>query len=301
MIKNSEINYDIVLMDIQMPVMDGITATRALRKLYSPEELPIVALTADVMKDTVQRTIENGMQAHVPKPIDFSNLLQIISKLVTGKTIQLDLQAAEKEGFKDLQEHFKTLQVEKAIRRLNGNFDLYKKTMKNFSKKYDDFEKKINQLFADGDFNAISREFHTLKGLAGTVGDQFLQDKAEVYEKAFKGSTPSIHLRGTEEFVVFLQAIERLAKGFIDYFNEENTDEEFIEQLASDEDFKNLLDHLNELFDSFDTEAEIKLKALQSEFLARDAENVYVSLLQKIENYEFEDASEILTRFIADQ
>lgn len=301
MIKNSEINYDIVLMDIQMPVMDGITATRALRKLYSPEELPIVALTADVMKDTVQRTIENGMQAHVPKPIDFSNLLQIISKLVTGKTIQLDLQAAEKEGFKDLQEHFKTLQVEKAIRRLNGNFDLYKKTMKNFSKKYDDFEKKINQLFADGDFNAISREFHTLKGLAGTIGDQFLQDKAEVYEKAFKGSTPSIHLRGTEEFVVFLQAIERLAKGFIDYFNEENTDEEFIEQLASDEDFKNLLDHLNELFGSFDTEAEIKLKALQSEFLARDAENVYVSLLQKIENYEFEDASEILTRFIADQ
>ena len=77
--------YDLVLMDMQMPVMDGITATGYLRQLYSPQELPIVAMTANVMQEEIDQCFEVGMQDYVSKPIDLDRLWEVLAKVIKPK------------------------------------------------------------------------------------------------------------------------------------------------------------------------------------------------------------------------
>ncbi len=73
--------YDVVLMDIRMPILDGYGAARAIRALDRPDaNLPIIAMTADAFSEDVQRCLESGMNAHIAKPIDINNLIQHLQK-----------------------------------------------------------------------------------------------------------------------------------------------------------------------------------------------------------------------------
>ena len=76
--------YDAVLMDIQMPVMDGYTATRAIRSLENRKlaEVPILAMTANAFQEDVQASMDAGMQGHIAKPIDVSNLMDTLSSVL---------------------------------------------------------------------------------------------------------------------------------------------------------------------------------------------------------------------------
>jgi len=80
-VKSATLKYDIILMDIQMPVMDGYEATRQIRTLPScnSDELPIIAMTANVFKDDIEKCLEVGMNAHLSKPVDIEKLLNVLS------------------------------------------------------------------------------------------------------------------------------------------------------------------------------------------------------------------------------
>lgn len=69
-------HYDLVLMDINMPIMDGVESTRKIRKTHSREALPIIALTANVMTDDVQDYLESGFNDHIPKPVEYDQLIR---------------------------------------------------------------------------------------------------------------------------------------------------------------------------------------------------------------------------------
>ena len=75
--------YDIILMDMQMPVMDGVTATREIRRLAPQSAVPIVAMTANVMQEDRQRCFEAGMNDFVSKPIDPDELVAVLLKWIT--------------------------------------------------------------------------------------------------------------------------------------------------------------------------------------------------------------------------
>ena len=82
-------DYDLVLMDVQMPVMDGLTATRAIRALpnLSAQSTPIIAMTANVLPGQVAKCLEAGMDDHLGKPISPSDLLNIISRWSDGREV----------------------------------------------------------------------------------------------------------------------------------------------------------------------------------------------------------------------
>ncbi len=81
--------YDLVLMDMQMPVMDGITATRAIRALTGPErDVPVVALTANILPAQIELCLEAGMQAHLTKPIDVKALHDVLHRCSLSRPIQ---------------------------------------------------------------------------------------------------------------------------------------------------------------------------------------------------------------------
>ena len=75
--------FDVVFMDIQMPVMNGYQATRAIRELHTPytDQLPIIAMTADAFAEDVQKCMECGMNGHVAKPVDVNKLLGLLKQI----------------------------------------------------------------------------------------------------------------------------------------------------------------------------------------------------------------------------
>ena len=76
--------YDAILMDVRMPVMDGLNATRAIRALDRPDAkaVPIIAMTANVFDEDVQRSLQAGMNAHLTKPVDADHLFQTLEELI---------------------------------------------------------------------------------------------------------------------------------------------------------------------------------------------------------------------------
>jgi CheY-like chemotaxis protein len=81
MVKN--ISYNLILMDMQMPVMDGLTATREIRKIY--KDIPIIAMTANAFKEDADACIAAGMNAHVAKPIDHKSFMSLLTDYLVKK------------------------------------------------------------------------------------------------------------------------------------------------------------------------------------------------------------------------
>jgi two-component system sensor histidine kinase/response regulator len=78
-------NYDVVLMDIQMPVMDGLAATRQIRKRYSDVQLPVIAMTAHAMTGDKEKSLAAGMNAHITKPLVLKEMFDTVRECINYK------------------------------------------------------------------------------------------------------------------------------------------------------------------------------------------------------------------------
>jgi len=80
-------NYDVIFMDVQMPEMDGLEATRRIRDLDIPQAktVPIVAMTANVFKEDVEKCLAAGMNEHIGKPLDFDDVMKILGKYLKNR------------------------------------------------------------------------------------------------------------------------------------------------------------------------------------------------------------------------
>jgi PAS domain S-box-containing protein len=152
--------YELILMDLQMPVMDGYEATKNIREIN--KNIPIVALTANAMKEDVQRTQEAGMNDHLNKPIEVDKLYETLLKYISKKTEVLS-DDVENDDVTVIPE-FKTVDTKKGLEHLANNKKLYIKLLNDFKKDYKDLN--IDDL-DDTSFKLIT---HTLKGLSGNIG-----------------------------------------------------------------------------------------------------------------------------------
>ncbi len=183
--------YDLVLMDMQMPVMDGETATREIRKEAKFADLPIVAMTANAMEGDRERCLEAGMNDHVPKPIDPDGLFRTLAQWIAPGDREV---AAEPAGFSeeietgvmDL-ESVDGLDVGEGVKRVMGKRDFYEKLVRGFAT--GDEAKAVETVrsqLLEGEREAAERTAHSLKGVAGTIGAGELQSRAAVLEAAIK-------------------------------------------------------------------------------------------------------------------
>ncbi len=169
--------YDAILMDIQMPVMDGYEATKIIRKelMYTK---PIVAMTANVMSHDVKKCIEIGMNEHIGKPLEvedfYGTLLKVFDKIPLSKP-----------RAKAMQEDV-CFDKNSAIKRLSNNVSLWEKTFCKFYDKYENLIADINQLLENNDSESLKIYAHTLKGLCGTIGANRLQKEAYAIELQVK-------------------------------------------------------------------------------------------------------------------
>ncbi len=178
-IRQNPERFDLVLMDLHMPVMDGYQATREIRQHLSAEQLPIIAMTADAMSDDIQRCRDCGMNEHVAKPIDVKQLFTVLLKWISPKP-RAQLSIADENGqAMALPAMLPGLNVQAALQRI-GNPQRYLKLMQGFMRHYADIGRQLAQLRQKPGV-ALSL-LHNLKGSAGNLGAEAVMRAADVLE-----------------------------------------------------------------------------------------------------------------------
>jgi len=190
--------YDAILMDIQMPVMDGYTATREIRNLKSEiRNVPILAMTAHAMAGDEQKSLDAGMNGHVTKPIDPAQLFAALQKWIKpgdkpieGQQAQASIQPDQTEPNEAaLPESLPGFDIDAGLKRLLGNKHLYRKLLVDFGTKYTETAGEIGAALDAKDFERVHSLVHNLKGLAGNLEAKDLQAATVEMEKLVKGQT----------------------------------------------------------------------------------------------------------------
>jgi CheY-like chemotaxis protein len=158
--KAKESRFDIIFMDLQMPIMDGYEATKLIREF--DKEIPIIALSAAVMKSDVKFTQDIGMNEHLAKPIDLHELKKVIIKYLDAS-----YDKGLENNFIAVEESVQGINLEDLFARFNNDKNLAYKTLVGFSKDKNDIIKTIDSL--DPDSKEFDKFIHTLKGVSGNL------------------------------------------------------------------------------------------------------------------------------------
>ncbi len=187
--------FDAVLMDMQMPVMDGVSATREIRKDSRFADLPILAMTANAMEGDREKCVEAGMNDHIAKPIDPEVLFKTLLRWVPhGDRESIDATPQigpapvldESDPIAGLAA-IDGLDVEGGLKRVMGKRDFYEKLVKGFATGEEaKTVETVRAQLSEGEREAAERTSHSLKGVAGTIGAGELQQRAQTLESAIR-------------------------------------------------------------------------------------------------------------------
>ncbi|MBU1777357.1 MAG: response regulator [Gammaproteobacteria bacterium] len=210
--------FDGILMDMQMPVMDGLSAARAIRKDPQYSKIPIIALTANVMVSEQNEVLAAGMNDHIGKPIDPDRLVVTLAKWVHPARTSGD-QAVQEVAPKPAATAAAVIpdipgvSVAASVRRIGGNVALYYSLLEKFRANQLHVVPEMRKALAASDLKTAERLAHTLKGLAGTLGSESLQSQAALLESDLKnGSLENIEpllLRVGQEVANLIGKIDR--------------------------------------------------------------------------------------------
>ena len=222
--------FDGVLMDCQMPVMDGYTATRAIRQMPAYQHLPILAMTANAMAGDRERVLQAGMNDHISKPLNvqamFATLVKWIQPAVAAPTANLPPAppllappalpptvvdtAAGHDPFAMLV----GIDVQAGLATTLNNPRLYARLLHKFHDSQADFAQQFTQAQADADPSAPARLAHTLKGTAGNIGARAVQAAAAALEQACLQPDNAAQPAGLQPLLqAVVQALEPVLQG----------------------------------------------------------------------------------------
>ena len=194
--------YDIVLMDMQMPVMDGVTASRVLRETHSAGELPIVAMTANAMQADRNRCLDAGMNDFVTKPINPEELWQALLTWIKlrdglGRAARPQVPSAAAtpaDGVAEVLQALRAvagLDVDLGLLRTSNNPGFYISMLRKFVTSQQDASERIRLALQDQDTDTAERHAHTLKSVAGNLGASTLQNAADTLEAGLRQGLPA--------------------------------------------------------------------------------------------------------------
>ncbi len=175
-------------MDLQMPEMDGHTATRILRGDPRFKNLPIIAMTAHALVEERQRCLEAGMNDHVTKPIDPDALFAALKRWAKPRE-QAAATPAEKPApvpSDVILPMIEGIDVEGGLKRVAGNKRLYRSLLEQFAQKQAEAGSQVGAALRNEDYELASRIAHTVKGVAGNLGIGAIQGAAEKIEKGIR-------------------------------------------------------------------------------------------------------------------
>jgi signal transduction histidine kinase/CheY-like chemotaxis protein len=177
-------SFDGVLMDVQMPVMDGYAATRAIRRTPRWRGLPVIAMTANVMAGDREKALAAGMNDQIGKPLDINQMFMTMARWITpSSTAPVELPPAGDDAV-PLPERLPGVDIQAGLTTSNGSARTYLKLLRLFVEGQKGFVEQFRQARHGPDPDAPTRLAHTLKGVAGSIGAQPLAQLALALERA---------------------------------------------------------------------------------------------------------------------
>ena len=220
LVRQGSQDFDAVLMDVQMPDMDGFEATAAMRALPGGHSLPIIAMTASALPVDRQRCLDHGMNDHVPKPFDVVQLFAVLARWVgppLPAAVPVPGPPAAPSGRADgLPDTLPGIDLSDALSRLDGDTRLLRRFIAEFARSYGGVVDGIAEALSGGNLPRAKELGHELKSVAGNIGARRLSAAADAVQvAAYRGRTEDAAaelpvLRG--ELASVLESARRLSE-----------------------------------------------------------------------------------------
>lgn len=220
---NNSSKYELILMDLHMPIMDGFEATQQIRKTPKGKNIPIIALTANAMQEDIEKTQKAGMNEHLNKPIEVEKLWNTLLKYLSQKVEQKS-SGEKKDTDTDtvIIPKFIHIDTKIGLHHMGGNKKLYLKILQNFYTHYKDL--KLENLSTQ----ELKSFFHTIKGLSANIGALELSEISQKIEKTLDKDLFPLFYKSLQKVTNELKDVQEYISGVcLGVIDEEKRDELF--------------------------------------------------------------------------
>ncbi|MEO5340242.1 MAG: response regulator [Magnetococcus sp. MYC-9] len=285
--------FDIVLLDIQMPEMNGFEAVAAIRRDPLFQDLPVLAMTAHAMSGDREKSLAAGMNDHITKPIDPDRLFETLARWIparerTPPTARLNRQE-EGSGAGELPDQLPGIDLASGLKRVAGNRKLFARLLKEFHQDYQGGVERIRAAIEQGNREQTLGLLHAMKGVAASLG-------AEALHRAVREMESAVKERGLDAQGALLQTVEESLRPVLAGIAAMNQPEP-VDDPRQDgpvavpvETLTPLFVELSRMLQDGLASAEDKLEALMPLF----ADSAHLAELKRVreqvENYEFDEA-----------
>jgi CheY-like chemotaxis protein/HPt (histidine-containing phosphotransfer) domain-containing protein len=288
-------DHDLVLMDVQMPVMDGYTAATEIRRNPKWANLPVIAMTANVMAEDKKTALEAGMNDHVAKPIVMNQLQSVLLKWLQHYTPQQDATITEMAPVVETLEvaalpaDVDFLSASAALNLVGGNQKLLTKLLMEFLDNHAQDAEKIKACISNEQRADAERMAHTMKGLAGMLGAKPLQASSLALEKSLHSELLAI---SDERLLEWEGALEQVVTHLQGWRSAGVVIETAPPLVRSQDEVMEMIDRLEKLLQDFNPEAEELAQELSQSDPNR--QKVWSEIGQKSHDFDFERALALL-------
>ncbi len=298
-VENIQLNeYDLVLMDIQMPVMDGYEASQKIRELESAAQssIPIIAMTAHAMVEHREKSLLAGMNDHLSKPIDSTALFSTLSRWIPEKSkkqsVGRDAKVSVskvKQAETDLPDALPGIDIQESLARFGGNKSLYAKILTRFPDSQKNTVENIISSLEAGDRETALHHAHTLKGISGNIGASELQKSAEDLENAInaeKKDLKDLISNVSDKLEKTLSGIAQLEQNQTEGLSAETISVDVIDIQK----VTLLFDELKTLLEEDNTAAMKKMGQVKEALMGSLLQDEFTAIKEALEKYDFEKA-----------
>ena len=270
--------FDGILMDCQMPIMDGYEATKQIRKKEEYKDIPILALTANVMQTDIEKAIESGMNDQIIKPIRYLDMFSKMAKWIKPSGLVKFNTSISKENESNGIPKIEGLDIDKGLDIVQNNKALYLKLLRKFrdTNGYD-FAQEFKKTYNNGDFKTAERSIHTLKGVAGTIGATKLYNSSSKLNDACKNNLEESTIK--ELYLDVLDILNPLLSS-LKIIDSQNTADNCSMDLDKDKAIL-LIEKINGLISDYDAQALDVIDDIKN----ISGINCYSSLIKELEYY----------------